>query len=42
MSAKLQRTLKGDMLDNVRYHDGLLAKLASAVSDLKCASLAIN
>ncbi len=40
MSAKLQRTLKGDMLDNVS--SGLLAKLASEVSDLKCDFMAIN
>ena len=42
LSAKLQRTLIGDLLDNVSHHDGLLAKVATAVSDLKCALLAIN
>jgi len=42
LSAKLQRTLTGDLLDNVSHHDGLLAKVATAVSDLKCALLAIN
>ncbi len=40
MSAQLQRTLIGGMLDNVS--SGLFAQLALDITDLKCDFIAIN